>query len=779
VNRDNRSLRGGTIAFGLAGLASVASGACAHGGGDGFGLGPTVAKEDAGAAPNFLQPTFGTTQTSSVSPPALSGGTLLVTKSGSYAVAADPDRDAIYVVDLSKNSSKIVTLQAGDEPGRLAEDGSGHVHVALRRGGALVTVDPTSASIITRRSVCPAPRGLAWESATDLVWVACATGELVGMPASGGSATQSFVVERDLRDVLVTSSGLAVSQFRSAQVLRVDATGTISRRDNLPAPSPAFVPHVAWRTVASPSGVIYAVHQEETVNSLDTGMLAGEDSGAFAGSSSSGSGGGFSGGGGFISAPIGPLGSGLPSGGGYGVSAGCGGGGGGTGTVFFGGSSSGGPIFPPPSDDGGLFGGSSSGATGVASSSGFVGDDSGLAVGEDASEDAMAVTFDGGVEGSISLPPTMLPPPPPPEDAGGTTDAGLQCNVFGLGLPLNLQLGPLGNSGQTISSQCAMSGAVHSVLTAIDEQGSLVTNVALPGVLPVDMAISPDGQNLAVALPGDAYLDNLPTVLLLSPCGTLAQSSFTVGGEGNKAQPVGVAYGPTGTLFVQTRDPAQLWFVDPSGSRSSITLSSVSRHDTGYDVFHTQAGGMIACASCHPEGRDDGHVWRLDGNTRRTPSLAGTIAGTAPYHWPGDMKDMNALVDNVYTVRMSGAQLASDQMKALTNWVQGRPAPSAPSWIDTAAAAHGKVLFDSATVGCSGCHSGAKFTDNTDRDVGSGGRFQVPPLVGVGWRTPLLHDGCAKTVADRFSTCDSPTHGNTRSLSTGDLTDLEMYLESL
>ena len=34
----------------------------------------------------------------------------------------------------------------------------------------------------------------------------------------------------------------------------------------------------------------------------------------------------------------------------------------------------------------------------------------------------------------------------------------------------------------------------------------------------------------------------------------------------------------------------------------------------------------------------------LDGNKRRTPSLRGTIAGTAPYHWPGDKADLDALV---------------------------------------------------------------------------------------------------------------------------------------
>ena len=109
------------------------------------------------------RPSFPPTVTAAVRPPAISGGTLLVTSDGLRAIAADPDRDVVYGVDLSRGQvSFTVALQAGDEPGRVAEDGSGHVHVALRRGGALVTLDGTTGAVIARRNVCPAPRGVAW-----------------------------------------------------------------------------------------------------------------------------------------------------------------------------------------------------------------------------------------------------------------------------------------------------------------------------------------------------------------------------------------------------------------------------------------------------------------------------------------------------------------------------------------------------------------------------------------------------------------------------------------
>src|SRR5262249_41491986 len=137
------------------------------------------------------------------------------------------------------------------------------------------------------------------------------------------------------------------------------------------------------------------------------------------------------------------------------------------------------------------------------------------------------------------------------------------------------------------------------------------------------------------------------------------------------------------------------------------------------------------------------------------------------------------LLQNVYTIRMGGSALASDQLGVLGHWVLGIPAVPAPSWIDASAASRGKAMFESASPACSTCHAGPKFTNNKTVDVGTGAPYQVPPLVGVGWRTPLMHDGCAATIAARFGVCSTPGHGDLSSLSTGDIADLSAYLESL
>ena len=605
------------------------------------------------ASPSDILPSFGETTAASTPPPPISGGTLLVTSNGALAIAADPDRDRVYGVDLTTHTlAYTVELQPGDEPGRLAEDGSGRIHVALRTGGALVSFDEGTGASVLRRAVCPAPRGVAWDPSANVVWVACATGELVAMPAAGGTAVQSFVVERDLRDVVVTPSGLAVSKFRSAEVLRVSA-GAVVRRDAQPSPTDR-APHVAWRMAAAPAGNVVVVHQVEATTAIPTAQP--------------------------------------------GAYGGCGMGEG------------------PPLGDG------------------------------------VNMPVDGGAS-VVTCPDDKL---------------------------LNFA---------TVMSCEELPGAVTSDLTVLAPDGTVVTDRMFPGTLPVDVAVSSSGAMAAVAA-GDAFGTRVGNVLWFTPCGDFSHlPSLVKAGMGRDhdkeagltLQAIAVAFDPGGNLVVQTREPAQLVVLDATtqNTRAIIPLSTVAREDTGHDVFHTQAGAMIACASCHPEGGDDGHVWSLDGDSRRTPSLRGTVAGTAPYHWPGDEPNLDALVEDVYTSRMSGAELVLAQKNVLANWVQSIPAPKAPSWVDGAAAQRGQALFTSATVGCSGCHAGAKFTNNQTMNVGTGGMFQVPPLVGVGWRTPVLHDGCALTLADRFGTCATPAHGDISSLSAGDISDLVTYLESL
>jgi len=216
----------------------------------------------------------------------ITGGTMLVTQDGAYGVVADPDRDRLVAIDLVRETTAGVrALTAGDEPGRLVEDGAGRIHVALRRGGAIVTLaDASSLEIGERRDVCPEPRGLAWDATTDLVHVACAGGELVSLPAAGGPAVRTLILDRDLRDVIVTRDRLVVTRFRSAELLTLDAAGVVISRVKPPTvkrivPEPELgqtvplvdaIPAVAWRTIALPDGRLVVSHQRQVQGGIKT-----------------------------------------------------------------------------------------------------------------------------------------------------------------------------------------------------------------------------------------------------------------------------------------------------------------------------------------------------------------------------------------------------------------------------------------------------------------------------------------------------------------------------
>ncbi|AKU94330.1 surface antigen protein [Labilithrix luteola] len=129
---------------------------------------------------------------------------------------------------------------------------------------------------------------------------------------------------------------------------------------------------------------------------------------------------------------------------------------------------------------------------------------------------------------------------------------------------------------------------------------------------------------------------------------------------------------------------------------------------------------------------------------------------------------------------MSGPQLQLDQKNALQTWLFALPAPAKSGVLDDAAVARGKTVFEDTKVGCATCHSGAHFTNSATVDVGTGGAFQVPSLIGVGARAPFLHDGSAMTLRDRFaSQGGGDRHGHTSSLSGAQISDLIAYLESL
>lgn len=207
----------------------------------------------------------------------VAGGTLLIAKNG-RAVAADPDRDQVHVVDLRAATVQSVQLEEGDEPGRVVDGPGATAYVAARRGGVVVAVDLT-AGTAQRIAVCAAPRGLAYDEAHDKLFVACRSGVLAVIDTKRNQVIERFRLDPDLRDVVLVGDELAVTRFKSAEVLVVSRQGELQRRARPALRSnqlggASVTPSVAYRALSAPGGGLLVGHVEASDRLLPSGAGA-------------------------------------------------------------------------------------------------------------------------------------------------------------------------------------------------------------------------------------------------------------------------------------------------------------------------------------------------------------------------------------------------------------------------------------------------------------------------------------------------------------------------
>ncbi len=316
-------------------------------------------------------------------------------------------------------------------------------------------------------------------------------------------------------------------------------------------------------------------------------------------------------------------------------------------------------------------------------------------------------------------------------------------------------------------------------LSTVDSSSGVVAGEAQGAVLAVD-AVPVGGDVFHLAAPGNRTLR--PTAVVsdqgrFDSCRE-AETTAAVGDDEGALQYVAVDVDRGGDTWAFSREPAIL--AGPDGAR--IDLGGISVFDSGHDLFHVDGGGGIACASCHPEGGDDGHTWVFsDTGARRTQELRGGIAGTEPFHWEGDMSDFAVLAGEVFARRMSGPMVTRPLAEAWLRWIDSVPLPQGDLGVDPVAAERGRAIYEDPVVGCASCHGGARLADDGTHDVGTGLALQTPTLRGIGLRGPFMHDGCAPTLADRFSPtdCGGSDHGQISALEPGAVADLVEYLNTL
>lgn len=246
-------------------------------------------------------------------------------------------------------------------------------------------------------------------------------------------------------------------------------------------------------------------------------------------------------------------------------------------------------------------------------------------------------------------------------------------------------------------------------------------------------------------------------------------------------------------------EPARLtlddktWKTEKAGVLAGPELAASRRSDEverGAELFRRGGDGRIsdmgvmACASCHADGRQDGLSWRLGKSILQTPMLAGRVVGTAPYKWDGGDRDLAASFQHTIE-RLGGgsewSELSRRDFSDLAAYVESLPVPRAPAVHDSEAVARGRKLF-SGTLDCGTCHTGDKLTDGAQYPFDSRGleTTDTPSLVGVAHTAPYYHDGSAQDLyallTDKGNVHDM---ADVTSLSDTQIADLTAYLRSL
>ena len=283
-------------------------------------------------------------------------------------------------------------------------------------------------------------------------------------------------------------------------------------------------------------------------------------------------------------------------------------------------------------------------------------------------------------------------------------------------------------------------GIATTAITLV--QGGNVVTVPLPQTpLSVDAAMSPDGSVVALAVPGADEGD--PTLRLVTPdVGGCFTEDVPDGG-----QVTSVAFDPDGVLVALSREPARILILQPGHAMDVVDLGGDSVYDTGHEIFHRATESGLSCATCHPEGGDDGHVWNFEGlGQRRTQALDVGLAQTAPFHWDGEMQDLDMIMDEVLSHRMGGKRQSPARAESFQRWVfeQERP-PADTGREDATLVTQGATLF--ATYDCGRCHSGPMLGGEGTEPI-RGVQLQVPTLRRVSLRPPFMHDGRSRTLED-------------------------------
>lgn len=278
--------------------------------------------------------------------------------------------------------------------------------------------------------------------------------------------------------------------------------------------------------------------------------------------------------------------------------------------------------------------------------------------------------------------------------------------------------------------------------------------------------------------------------------------------------PRGLVLSPDGKrLYVANRLDDTLTVIDTNSEKaiSTIDLGGPKNTDAlrrGERLFYTADfafQGQFGCSNCHIDSTIDGLEWDLEpdgfGKDIVDNRSLENLAGTEPFKWNGGNPDMpTECGPRTEKFFFRSQSFTQQQLTDLVTFVYSLPyRPNRYRLANgelTPAQEHGKAIFERTRTKkgadipeanqCAYCHSGPKYTNQKQVDVGSGKPtdrspiIDVPQLSNVAYSAPYLHDGSARSLEEIWTIYNpKDTHGVTNDLTKDELNDLIEYLKTL
>ena len=278
--------------------------------------------------------------------------------------------------------------------------------------------------------------------------------------------------------------------------------------------------------------------------------------------------------------------------------------------------------------------------------------------------------------------------------------------------------------------------------------------------------------------------------------------------------PRGVVLSPDGKhLYVANRLDDTISVIDTHANTvdSTIDLGGPKNVDAlrrGERLFYTADfafQGQFGCSNCHIDATIDGLQWDLEpdgfGKDIVDNRSLENLAGTEPFKWNGGNPDMpTECGPRTEKFFFRSQSFTQQQLTDLVTFVYSLPyRPNRYRLANgelSPAQERGKTIFERTkaknghdipeTNQCNYCHSGPKYTNQKQIDVGSGKEtdrspvIDVPQLPNVAYSGPYLHDGSARSLEEIWTVFNpKDTHGVTNDLTKDELNDLVEYLKTL